>query len=74
MSDPIPYDAMRRLLGLPIRRDRIPAPWAVRKIDAGDHAGHWGVWKVTGGSRDLVETFPIWSDAIGHLCEGSDDS
>ncbi|MBM4494175.1 hypothetical protein GS436_15360 [Rhodococcus hoagii] len=43
MTDAIPYEEMRRILALPVRRTRISAPWAIRKLDAGVHVGHWGV-------------------------------
>ncbi|BCN83910.1 hypothetical protein [Prescottella equi] len=39
MTDAIPYEEMRRILGLPVRRTRISAPWAIRKLDAGVHVG-----------------------------------
>ncbi|MFC9517121.1 hypothetical protein ACFTSD_15420 [Nocardiaceae bacterium NPDC056970] len=72
MTDPIPYDEMRRILGLPARRGRIGAPWTVRKIREGIHAGRWGVWRLTGGTRELVEAHRAWSDAISDACTRSD--
>lgn len=72
MTDAIPYEEMRRILGLPVRRTRISAPWAIRKLDAGVHAGHWGVWKVSGGTRELIDAHRTWTDAITDVSSRSD--
>ncbi|MCA1008291.1 hypothetical protein LCL87_21500 [Rhodococcus hoagii] len=72
MTGPIPYDEMRRILGLPARRNRIRAPWAVRKVREGVSAGRWGVWRLSGGTHELVEAHRVWSDAISDACTRSD--
>lgn len=73
VAEPIPYDEMRRILGLPVRRSRIAAPWAVRKIAAGALAGRWGVWKRAGGAAELAAAHDDWSGAISDACTRPDD-
>ncbi|GAB2646838.1 hypothetical protein GCM10027068_27830 [Prescottella soli] len=65
MNEPIPYDRMRRLLGLPDLVVGSPARWAVRKIRTGAQSGQWGVWRCPGSANyTLVEAFRTWPDAI----------
>ncbi|WP_430332640.1 hypothetical protein [Rhodococcus sp. ACT016] len=67
VSEPIPYDHMRRLLGLPDLQVGLSVRWAVRKIRTGARAGRWGVWRHTGSETAncaLDESFPTWPEAI----------
>jgi len=68
VSEPIPYDRMRRILGLPVRTSHPSTRWAVRKIRTGDRSGLWGVWRYNGSTNyTLAEALPTWPEAIDRV-------
>ncbi|WP_433604308.1 hypothetical protein [Prescottella agglutinans] len=76
MSEPIPYDRMRRLLGLPDLRVGPPGRWAVRKIRTGERSGLWGVWPCPAAETAnhlVVEAFRSWTDAIAWVRRAVDE-
>ncbi|MDH6678563.1 hypothetical protein M2284_002776 [Rhodococcus sp. LBL1] len=74
-NEPIPYDRMRRLLGLPELVIGAPVRWAVRKIRTGARSGHWGVWRCPDSTNYvLVEAFRTWPDAIDGARRAVDDA
>lgn len=73
VSEPIPYEHMRRLLGLPDLDAGSPTRWAVRKIRTGERSGRWGVWRCPDPDTTnwaLVESLPTWPDAIDRVRRG----
>ncbi|CAM3102971.1 hypothetical protein RHDE110596_16740 [Prescottella defluvii] len=76
MAEQIPYDAMRRLLGLPGAPARTPAPWAVRRIHNCDGVGRWGVWERADSAPHyrMVESFPTWTAAMREVTHDRRDS
>ncbi|MDH6284742.1 hypothetical protein [Prescottella agglutinans] len=75
LNEPIPYDRMRRLLGLPDLMAGSPVRWAVRKIRTGAWSGQWGVWRCPDSTNYvLVEAFRTWPDAIDGARRAVDDA